>query len=387
MVSNMKNIFKLLLLGLSMLSLVGVQPVLAAPQEQSQQDAKFSEWMTYYYIHKDTSSAPKFLQWLQTSEMIEKHHTAIQPTAAFLAIVFTDNKPQLQSWLKDSAFTGKTKETIEYALWLSGNDELITTIFKETPAYIKSSQVNLLSMQLKQPSDLDMMWGAFMASGNDQYVKKIVDVLDENIPLTGDKTVDSVTRASADWSLGSNMMQHELVNRLIRKEITTRPEAVKKKLEAIVARNEKNAKPFPNHNGDFSAMLVVTDESALKEFKKPSNEGMYLKESSKAKRGDILAIKIIFGGMELTDELMSDVTFDLKILDPDGKIYDGADNKGLEALKAKVPKRFSVFDNRSFAKIRFEPKDKLGKYQFIASIHDNIGKKSINLIKEVELVK
>ena len=382
----LKNFTRVILILLMLFS-VGVQPTFATPQEQSQQDMQFTEWMTYYYIHKDISKVSEFLQWVQTTQMLEKHEGASQPTAAFLSIVFADNKSQLQSWLKDYAFTGKTREAIEYALWLSGNSELIEKLFKETPAYIKSSPANLLKMPLKQPGDLDMMWGAFLASGNDQYVKKIVDVLDESTPLTGEKTLDMATRASADWSLGSNMMQHELVNRLIRKEITTRPDAVKKKLEAIVARNEKEAKPFPNRDGDFSAMMVITDESALKEYEKPSSEGLHFQEASKAKRGDILAIKIVFAGMELTNELMSDVTFDLQVLDPEGKIYDKTDLKALEALKARIPKRFSVFDNRSFIKIRFEPKDKLGKYQFVATIHDNVGKKSIPLKKEVELVQ
>lgn len=371
-------------LSLLMLCLIGIQPVLAA-QQPSAEDAQYGEWMTYYYLHKNPAKMNDFLKWVQASQILEKNKGAKQPLAAFMSVVFANNPQQVQSWVKSTQFTNKTKEAVEYTLWLSGNGKLIAETFKETPDYIKSNPVPLNNLTLKQAGDLDMMWGAFLASGDTTYVKKIIDILDENVPLTGEKTLDMATRGSAEWSLGSNMMQHELVNRLIRKEISVRTGTVKKKLEEIVARNEQNAKPFPNKDGDFSAMLVVTDEKALAEYEKPSSEGMWFKEASKAKRGDVLAIKIVFAGMELSDDLNADVTYDLKILNPADKIYDNADLKNQEALKAKIPMRFRIFDNRSFMKIQFEPKDKLGKYTIIATLYDNVGKKVIPLIKEVEL--
>ena len=114
---------------------------------------------------------------------------------------------------------------------------------------------------------------------------------------------------------------------------------------------------------------------------------MNFKEVSKAKRGDVLAIKIVFAGMDLTEDLNADVTYDLKILRPDGKIYDRTDLKNMEVLKTKLPTRFRVFDNRSFLKLRFEPQDKLGKYKIIAALHDNVGKKTIPLTTEIELAE
>ena len=155
----------------------------------------------------------------------------------------------------------------------------------------------------------------------------------------------------------------------------------------MVARNKKEAKLFPNRAGDFSAMMVVIDQKPLTEFDKPSSEVLSFQEASTTKRGNILAIKIIFSGMELTNDLMPDVTFDLKVLDLNGDVFDGIDVKGAAALKSKIPTRFRVFENQSFINIRFEPDDKLGTYQFVATIHDNIAQKSILLKKEVTLVE
>ncbi len=375
------------LLSLVILCFLSMQPALAAQQAPSPQEVQFGEWMSYYYLQKDTSKVSGFLKFLQDGRMLEKHDGAAQPTAAFLAVIFSDNPAQVQAWVKNTGFTGKTKEATEYALWLSGNGKMIADVFKDTPEYAKSTPVGLSNLTLKQPGDLDMMWGAFSASGSELYVKKIIDVLDDSKPLTGDKTADMMTRGSAEWSLGSNMMQHELVNRAIRKEINARSGVVKKKLEEIVARNEKNAKPFPNKDGDFSAMMVLTDEKALSEYAKPSNEGLHFKEMTTAKHGDSVVIKIVFAGMELTNDLRADVTFDLKTLGPDGKIYDNTDLRNVEALKMKVPMRFRIFDNSTVEGIRFDPQDKLGKYKIIAEIRDNVGKKKLLLTKEIELTQ
>ncbi len=114
---------------------------------------------------------------------------------------------------------------------------------------------------------------------------------------------------------------------------------------------------------------------------------MHFNTLSKAKRGDTIAIKIIFAGLQLSDDFMADATYDLKILDPEGKIYDDLDTKNLEAVKAKTPVRTGVFDTRAYIKINFETKDKLGKYKIIAEIRDNVANKKIPLTEEIELIE
>ena len=129
-------------------------------------------------------------------------------------------------------------------------------------------------------------------------------------------------------------------------------------------------------------MLIVSDEKSLQMTS--SSEGMQFQTVANAKRGDMLAIKVVFAGMQLTDDLMADVTYDLKMVTPDGGLYDATDLTGMEALKGKVPMRFSIFDNRSFIKVRFEPQDPSGTYRIVAAINDNVGRKRIPLSAEVE---
>jgi hypothetical protein len=41
--------------------------------------------------------------------------------------------------------------------------------------------------------------------------------------------------------------------------------------------------------------------------------------------------------MELAADLTADVSYDMKVLAPDGEVYDNADLKELEARKGKTP--------------------------------------------------
>jgi hypothetical protein len=348
-------------------------------------DSVVGQWVTYYYIHKDILHIPDFLEWMQKNQNFKE--STITPFASFVAVIFLENPSHVESWLKKRSFSGAAKECIERALWLSGNSHLIKPLFHDSPTYVAEKAIPLLKMPLKKTSDLDAMWGAFMASGDVAYVKRIIDVLDEKNSLSGERNRDLVMRKAAEWSLSSNVLQHAPIERLVRKEITVRPDAVKKKLQALIDEINKTIKPFPNKDGEFSAMLALVKENELREFDKPADQGVNLNDVSTAKRGDKIALKVVFSGFELSDHLDADVTYDLKILSPNHKIYDNLDSKGFVALRGKIPTRFGVFDNQSFIMIQFEPKDELGKYQIIGKLYDNVGKKKIKLQRELELIK
>ena len=99
----------------------------------------------------------------------------------------------------DVQYHGEGEEAVEYAPWLSGNGETIARFFGKTPSYAKSSPEPLSALIPNNPGDLDLMWAAFFASGNILYLGKIVDVLDDGVPLTRNKTRDLATRAAAKW--------------------------------------------------------------------------------------------------------------------------------------------------------------------------------------------
>lgn len=202
-------------------------------------EKEFDDWLRYYYKEKDSSKIGFFLKGVQDNQFVDKKKDSILPFSAFLSIVFTDNPTQVEGWMKSTVFTGHQKKSIQIALWLSGNTSLLKKIFPNARDFIEKPPVKLLDIKLRVPPDLDTMWGAFLASGNTDYIVKIIDVLDEKNELTGNEGLDTLTRQAAEWSLTSNMKQHELVKKLVHDEAEKRSGSMKKRLEKIMQESKK----------------------------------------------------------------------------------------------------------------------------------------------------
>jgi hypothetical protein len=353
--------------------------------EPDGQDRDFETLFEYYYLRKNTNDVVRMLKSIQTNKLFDEHESAAVGFAAFLSIVFSENPDKIDEIVKSAKCTGKLREAVQKGLWMSGNAEKIAELFGKVPKFAAVKPVGPADRPLKEPGDLDMMWNAFAASGDASYAKRVMEVLDESREITGDKKFDAVMRGAAEWSLGSFVRRHELVHRMVRKELKSQPDEVKKKLRKMLS--QIKLPTLEKSDGELTAGLFIMDDAALQEFKKPSDEALHLTEKEKARVGDIVAIKIMFTGIKLADDLKALVDYDLQVLDPDGEFYDETDLNHLEALHGKVGNRFTFFDNEQTTMLRFEPKDKLGTYTVRATIRDRIGKKSVSLEKKITLSK
>ena len=145
---------------------------------------------------------------------------------------------------------------------------------------------------------------------------------------------------------------------------------------------------FPDHNGAFSAMVVVVPQRELTEFDKPSGSTRQLDRVAKAEAGAVLAIKLVFIGMKPDYYNQANVSYDLQVIAPDGKIYGDSDYKGLDALHGQLGDEDGVFDNRNkVVLMQFEPQDMPGVYIIKAVLHDNNAKLDLPVQTHVELMK
>ncbi len=144
---------------------------------------------------------------------------------------------------------------------------------------------------------------------------------------------------------------------------------------------------YSSKDGNFSAILMPIAEKDTAEFEKPSNEVPHLNFKARAVRGDKIALKIVFSGMELNDDMHGNVTFDLKVLAPDGSVYPGADVKDVPALEGKVLAPSNVYSSPATMLLRFEPQDQLGIYKVTTTVRDNIAKREVFLKHDIELVE
>lgn len=135
----------------------------------------------------------------------------------------------------------------------------------------------------------------------------------------------------------------------------------------------------------FSAVLLILDDRAMKEFEKPSTQGLHLTAMKTAKRGENVNLVIGFMGIELDNDLQANVTFDFKLIGPDGKQI-GDESKDIPALTMKIDNPLMVFHSLSEVRFIFDETDKNGVYKVVAVIRDNIGKKTIPLEGSIELI-
>ncbi len=149
------------------------------------------------------------------------------------------------------------------------------------------------------------------------------------------------------------------------------------------------ANGFADHNGSFSAMLVVIPKGELQEFDRPAGAGRHLDRVARAEPGAQLAIKMVFVGVKPDWNANANVTYDLQVIGPDGRIYGKSDYKGLVALQGHVATSGEpgMYDNRpKVVIIQFEPQDITGLYRIKAVLHDNVAKLDLPLDAGIELL-
>lgn len=365
------------IIALLMLAFVTYKPVMAA---EMLNEAQANQLISYYYMQQDPAKVDALLGWLHESQILEQKPNMGFALSAFLSVIFRDNADKVDRWLTLYPYAGRTRTLMMNVLWWSGNRDKISPVFGEIPEQLARLPEDMLSMQ-GSPQSLDMYWGAFYASGNNSYIDLIIDTLDPDFSPTGMPEADALLRKAAAWSLGGNIMQHELVARAV-KSYQPRNAEQQQALQEVLAKYQPLTLEWPEHDGEFAAMLMVLDPESLKEFEKPSSEGLHLKEAADIRRGDSIIIKIAFSGMELTPDLMAHVTYDMKMTEANGKVVE---SKDLEGLRMRVPMRFNVFNNQQYSQIQFLADDALGDYHFEITVYDRVGGKKVTLKKTITL--
>ncbi len=144
---------------------------------------------------------------------------------------------------------------------------------------------------------------------------------------------------------------------------------------------------FPDHNGGFSAMVIVIPQQQLSEFDKADGGTRQISRVNRAEPGAQLAIKLVFTGLSADSNGNGEVSYDLKVLTPDGQVYAASDYSHLAAVRGPVGDGRRVFDNRTkVVLMSFEPRDKPGVYTIKAVARDEVAGREVPLATTIELV-
>ena len=184
----------------------------------------YDEWFTSYYKSKDPTAFPGFLDYLKDQKLFSKEDSA-PPMCAFVGTILREHPEFIAKYFPDiSAFPEDEQKAVENLLLLSNTKEALAVVkkskFKDDP------DAQLIAIPEKKevegPSDLDICWGYFFASGDVNGLHPIITALDFgkytgsiDAYKTSKKTAEDQKKAwleatwrAAMWSLESNARQH-----------------------------------------------------------------------------------------------------------------------------------------------------------------------------------
>lgn len=349
--------------------------------------APVAEWMAWYYVTPQPERIPDFLVWLSADHVLVDRPASIASVAAFLAPIFAAEPDRIRERIHADKLDDKTREMTIRALWLAGRTDTARELFGTLPDYAADAPPVVGARPPASPGDVEALWSTFMATGDPNAVRRLVDAIDESVALTDDRTVEKATRTAAATSFAATAIQHEMVLRVLVEEARRRPPQASKMIMGLLAGSRASAGSFPRAAGDFSAHVAVSDVAALAAATKEPGDVMPFASTTRARTDRKVVVKAFFMGQQLDDKLTSDVTWDVVITDPRGRPWSGPDLVGLEGMKGRVPMRHRVFDARGFATLWFTKADPKGIYRIRAVVRDNVGKHEIVFDETLEHVR
>lgn len=204
------------------------------------------QWMTYYYLYPVPALTPTAMHLLEEEDAFDKEN-ALPPISSFLSRVFLQNPEKIQQWVNQSQITDEhKKDVLPLALRLTRLPAAIAEaelIERDIPSadrvitHLDLSPDKLDTFYISAASDLDMLWGCFLATGDRRYVAKVITTVPWSKKLTGSINKISIG-AAAVWSLISNAQQHKLVLQILKEESAAKPE-LQYDLNKIIERAEK----------------------------------------------------------------------------------------------------------------------------------------------------
>jgi hypothetical protein len=176
----------------------------------------FDAFMVAYYLRPRPDAIAYAIGTLGPSGVLQIEQ-AVGPVTAFFSEVFAANPSRLAEW----------QQVIDKQPYAS-KDAL-------DRALLWSKAGGVLNLGGRSPQVNDLYWGAFFASGNPMYVKKLLEL----VPFADERNDFNLwaTGASAKWSLASNARQHTLVVAILEGEKKTADKRMKDIIAELLMRD------------------------------------------------------------------------------------------------------------------------------------------------------
>jgi hypothetical protein len=212
--------------------------------------------MQYYYRNPRPELSGGAIIFMDDNNLINSQLK--QPLfASFFSIVFSKNPQDIDKFKNTlSVLSPHTKETILQALWLSDTQEARHCLQQEAillkepdSAYIRRllglKPYDILSMRISKVSDLDMLWGAFFASGDNRYIKKIIKTLSWLESGENQTNKTAIAKAAVE-SLINNARRDSYIMRICQQELANTSLTLKTALQKIISQAQDKTDTHKN---------------------------------------------------------------------------------------------------------------------------------------------
>lgn len=272
---NMRNIFVYLFL------IVVVFPLVVFGQKEDKLDKEFGEILTSYYLKPVPGKIPAIMEKFISSEFFISNQ-AKQNNSEYITAYSLGRIAQLEPSLikKYEHLFEKTSHEgrifILKVFQICGNEEVKTFLsdkLKDSKfakeedaisAVLKEKmplELNLLTKEAKNASDLDFLWVEFLVSGDERAVRKIIDVLDwpDKTRQKLDKYLTSSIAASDKENLtGILLKEYGIKCNLPSNQVET-----KEDLDIIIATNLQKKQAKSESFQEVKKALNLTSDDIL----------------------------------------------------------------------------------------------------------------------------
>ncbi len=189
---------------------------------------ELEHWMRFYYKNPHPEFTRLAVENLGKKESFLDDYSA-EPFIFFLSFIFQAHPDKVEEWISPyiSNLPKREKEMLITSLWLSDTQNAkdylldLAATTQEVRKYINSLTSrylpNLESILIDRPGVLDVLWAAFMATGEEKYLIRIISTL-TYIDTQNDELKQLIGN-SALWSLKSNIKAHPKIKNVCRQQL------------------------------------------------------------------------------------------------------------------------------------------------------------------------
>lgn len=206
-------------------------------------DSSAQKWLENYYQNPQPAKVVSNVYALSDEGYFT---TAGQPAIAigFFAKVFAQNPAKIDQWFAEFRdLPISDRRLLAAALWQSGNEKAAkyvrevsadSSIRKEITQLTSSPAPALAQTPVQSPSSMNLQWGAFLASGDQQHISNILTALGR-----GERNLNDAAR----YALAEHAAAHPRVLTIVRNELGRQPAEVRTLLQAAIQDAEGRGQP------------------------------------------------------------------------------------------------------------------------------------------------